>query len=325
MAPMRVIEISRPGGPEVLRLAERPTPEPQAGEVRIAVKAAGVNRPDLLQRQGAYPPPPGVTDVPGLEVAGVIDAVGAGVDASLHDTPVMALLPGGGYAEFATVDARHCLPIPDGLGFAAAAASVETAFTVWANVFEAGRLRQGERLFVHGATSGIGTMAVALGRAFGAEVYGTAGTQDKCTAAEDLGFAQCFNHRTADWAPEMVALGGVDVVLDMVGGDYVSRNISMLRPGGRHVSIAFLGGFEARFNIMDLMRRQLTLTGSTLRARSADEKARLSDALRHHVLPHLASGAVRPVIDHIFDLRDAGTAHRRLEAGEVVGKVVLSV
>ena len=322
---MHVIETTASAG---LRLAERPLPEPPAGAVRLRVRAAGVNRPDLLQRRGLYPPPEGASDVLGLEVAGEVDALGEGVTGWTLGDPVMALLPGGGYATHALCDARHLLRKPDSLSFEAAAGFPETAYTVWANVFEAGRLRAGERLFVHGATSGIGTTACAMARALGGttgtEVWGTAGTREGCEAALSHGYARCWP-REAAWDAEAHAAGGADVVLDMAGGDYVARNLSFLRAGGRHVSIAFLRGVACEVNVMDVMRRRLTLTGSTLRARPGEEKARLTDEIRRHVLPHLGRGALSPVIDRVFPLAEAEAAHDHLEAGGHVGKVILRV
>ncbi len=320
---MRAIEIKAPGGPEVLTLTQRPMPEPKPGEILIKVAAAGVNRPDMLQRMGHYPPPPGASDLPGLEVSGTVeDANGAAFETGQR---VMALLPGGGYAEYAVVDARHVLPVPDSVSLEAAAGIPETLYTVWTNVFEAGALKSGERLLVHGATSGIGTMAASLATAFGATIYGTAGSDDKCTRAEELGFTKVWNYKSADWAAEMKEAGGVDVVLDMIGGDYVIKNVSLLRSGGRHVSIAFLGGMTGCFNVMEVMRGGLTLTGSTLRARDADEKARLTEALAHHVSPKLASGEVAPVVDRTFPLAEVADAHRLMESSTHVGKIVLTL
>ena len=317
------VEAAQPGGPDVLRTVRRPKPVPGPGEVLIAVRAAGVNRPDLLQRQGLYPPPPGATDVPGLEVAGEIAALGDGADGVAVGDAVMALLPGGGYATHAVCDARHLLPKPAALSFEEAAGFPETAFTVWANAFEAGALTPGERLLVHGATSGIGTMAGRLASALGAEVFGTAGTDEKCAAAERTGYARCWNYREENWSEAARAAGGVDVVLDMVGGDYLERNVAALRDGGRHVSIAFLRGTQGTLDILAVMRRRLTLTGSTLRARSAAEKARLTGEVRRHVLPHLQAGRLTPVIDRVFPMDRASAAHAHLEAGDHVGKVIL--
>jgi putative PIG3 family NAD(P)H quinone oxidoreductase len=321
---MKAVEIHEPGGPDALRLCERPLPEPGPGEIRIKVAAAGLNGPDLLQRQGLYPPPEGASDLPGLEVAGVVDAVGDGARLE-PGARVTALIPGGGYAEYAIADARHTLTILEDMSFAAAAALPETLFTVWANVFEAGGLTAGETLFVHGATSGIGTMAIAMARAFGATVYGTAGTAEKCARAEALGAEKCFNYKDEDWSAAMQAAGGADVVLDMVGGDYVPRNLALLRPGGRHVSIAFKAGMKAEINIVQLMRNQLVLTGSMLRSRPAAEKARLRDAIEATVWPKVAAGAIVPVLDRTFPLAEAADAHRYLESGLHMGKVVLTL
>ena len=322
-ADIRVIGAEGPGEPSVLRAERRPRPDPSPGEVLIAIAAAGVNRPDILQRRGLYPPPPGASDVLGLEVAGRIAALGEGVAGWRVGDPVMALLPGGGYADHALCDARHVLPKPDAVSFEEAAGFCETAFTVWANVFEAGALRPGERLLVHGATSGIGTMAGKMASALGARAWGTAGTPEKCAAARTHGYERCWNHRTEDWSERAQADGGVDVVLDMVGGDYVARNVACLREGGRHVSIAFLRGTEGTLDILAVMRRRLILTGSTLRARPAAEKARLATEIRTHLLPHLSAGRLTPVIDRVFPLEEAAAAHAHLEAGQHVGKVIL--
>lgn len=322
---IRAVTASGPGGPEVLTVRERPLPPPGPGQVRIEVAAAGVNRPDVLQRMGLYPPPEGASDVLGLEVAGRIRALGEGADGFAVGDRVMALLPGGGYASEANADAGCVLPVPDGITDIQAAGFCETAFTVWTNVFEDGALAPGERLLVHGATSGIGTTAGRMASALGAEVFGTAGTDAKCEAAAGFGYARCWNYREADWAEAIEAEGGVDVVLDMVGGDYVQRNLRCLRTSGRHVSIAFLRGVTAEVSVVDIMRRRLTLTGSTLRARPAAEKARIAGELRARVLPLLAEGRVTPVIDSTFPLDRAADAHRRMEASEHVGKIVLTL
>ncbi|MBB4658700.1 NAD(P)H-quinone oxidoreductase [Parvularcula dongshanensis] len=316
---------ARPGGPEVLELRSVDLSPPGPHEVLITVRAAGVNRPDLLQRHGAYPPPPGAPQSLGLEVAGVIEAVGSDVSGLAVGDAVMALLSGGGYATHALCAAGTVLPKPQALSFEEAAAFPETAFTVWTNVFEAGGLRPGERLLVHGATSGIGTMAGKMARAFGAEAYGTAGSAKRARSAEALGYARCFDYRREDWTALTQADGGADVVLDMVGGDYLARNVALLRPGGRHVSIAFLGGTEGTLDIRAVMTKRLTVTGSTLRARPPEEKARLAAEVRRCVLPKLAAGEVTPVIDKVFPLAHAADAHRHLEAGGHVGKVVLTV
>ena len=327
---IRAVTARAPGGPEVLAVTERALPPPGPGQVLIDVAAAGVNRPDVLQRMGLYPPPDGAGDVLGLEVAGRVAAAGQGVAGSgvagfEVGQRVMALLPGGGYANRALADAGSVLAVPDAITDVEAAAFCETAFTVWTNAFEAGALAPGERLLVHGATSGIGTMAGKLASAMGAEAFGTAGTDGKCAAAPAFGYARCWNYREADWAAEIADAGGVDVVLDMVGGDYVARNLGCLRTGGRHVSIAFLRGAKAEVSVVDVMRRRLTLTGSTLRGRTPQEKARIADELRAHVLPLLAEGRVTPVIDGTYPLEEAGAAHARMERSEHVGKIVLTL
>lgn len=324
-APYPAIVATQPGGPDVLSLVMRPPTRPAPGEVAIEVAAAGVNRPDVLQRMGFYPPPDGASDVLGLEVAGRISALGEGVGDFAVADRVMALLPGGGYAGRANVDAGSVLRVPDTVTDIEAAGFCETAFTVWTNVFERGGLVPGERLLVHGATSGIGTMAGKMARAMGAEVYGTAGSANKCEAAAGFGYARCWNYNEDDWARDIQAAGGVDVVLDMVGGAYVQKNLACLRDDGRHASIAFLRGMMAEVSIVDVMRRRLTLTGSTLRTRPTAEKARIADALRHHVLPLLADGQLTPVIDSTFPLRGAADAHRRMESSEHIGKIVLTV
>lgn len=325
---MTVIEISEPGGPEVLVPRHRSIPRPAAGEVLIKVEAAGVNRPDCLQRQGKYPPPPGASDLPGLEVAGIIVELGDGVSGWRVGDKVCALLAGGGYAEFCAAPAPQCLPIPKGLDFVQAAAIPETFFTVWTNVFERGRLQAGESLLVHGGTSGIGTTAIQLGRAFGARVFTTAGNAEKVRACMDLGAERAIDYREQDFAQairEATGGRGVDVILDMVGGDYVPRNLDILAVEGRLVQIAFLHGPKVEVNLMPLMLKRLTLTGSTLRARSVEQKAAIARALREKVWPLLESGEVRPVIDHIFSLQEATEAHRRMESNRHIGKLVLRV
>ena len=322
---IRAVVASEPGGPEVLAVVRRDLPPPGPGEVAIDVVAAGVNRPDVLQRMGLYPPPEGAGDVLGLEVAGAVAALGAGVSGLAPGQRVMALLPGGGYASRANAPAGSVLAVPDGVTDVEAAGFCETAFTVWTNLFEDGRLAAGERVLVHGATSGIGTMAGALAGARGAEAFGTAGTEEKCAAARAHGYARCWNYREADWASEVQDAGGVDVVLDMVGGDYVGRNLACLRPGGRHVSIAFLRGAKAEVDVTRIMRGRLTLTGSTLRARPAEEKARIAGQLREYVLSLLAGSQVTPVIDAAYPLEAVADAHRRMEASAHVGKIVLTL
>ncbi len=307
-----------------LTLVEAPRPEPGPGQIRIAVKAAGVNRPDILQRRGLYPPPPGAPTTLGLEVAGVVDAVGDGAPRWAVGDRVCALLGGGGYAEAAVVDARHALPIPGALDFVQAAALPETVFTVWANVFEAGRLRPGETLLVHGATSGIGVTAIGMAKAHGARVIATSRGAAKAEAARRMGADLSLDAGTVDWAAEVQAAGGADVILDMVGGAYVQKNIDVLRDEGRLVQIAFQAGSTVEVNLIRLMLKRLTLTGSTLRARPADEKARLAAAVEATAWPWLAAGRA-PAIDRTFPLAEAGAAHAWLEGGEHVGKVVLVV
>lgn len=296
---------------------------PSPGEVLIDVVAAGVNRPDLLQRAGLYPPPPGASEALGLEVSGRIAAVGAGVTRLTVGDEVMALVPGGGYSQQVLADEGAVMAKPSVFSFAEAAAFPETAFTVFANVIEHGALKTGERLFVHGATSGIGTMAISMAKALGHEVYGTAGTAAKAAEAAKLGYDKVWNYREDDWSAEMLALGGCDVVLDMVGGDYVPRNLAMLREGGRHVSIAFLGGIQASISILDLMQRRLSLTGSTLRARSLAEKARLRAALEQRFMPLVEIGKIKPLVTLEVPWARTDDAHQAMQSGELLGKAVL--
>ena len=313
-------------GPEAegLHLVEAERPEPGPGQIRIAVRAAGVNRPDILQRRGLYPPPPGAPLTLGLEAAGEVEAVGADVERWSAGDRVTALLGGGGYAEACVVDARHALPIPEGLSFEAAAALPETVFTVWANVFEAGRLRPGETLLVHGATSGIGVTAIAMAKAHGARVIATGRGAPKAEAARRLGADLSLVSTAQDFEAVVREAGGADVVLDMVGGDYVQRNLDCLNEDGRLVQIAFQAGSQVSVNLIRLMLKRLTLTGSTLRARPADEKARLARAVEAQVWPWVADGRVRPVIDRVLPLAEAAAAHAHLEANTHVGKVVLA-
>ena len=323
---MRVIEIENGAGPaEALKIAERPDPAPGAGQVTIRVRAAGVNRPDLLQRTGGYPPPPGASDVMGLEVAGEIAAVGANVTRWRVGDRVCALLGGGGYAETALVDARHVLPIPDGLDYVQAAALPETVFTVFANVFEAGGLKAGQTLLIHGATSGIGVTAIQMAKAAGARVIATSRGAEKAAAARALGADVSLDAKTDDLAAEIAKAGGADVVLDMVGRDYAELNLNALKAGGRWVVIASLTGSRAEIDLMRIMLKRLVLTGSTLRSRSADEKARLAAAVEATAWPWVASGAVRPPVQATFPLERAADAHRALETGDHVGKIVLIV
>lgn len=311
------------GEASALRPVSAPTPRPGAGEVLIRVAAAGVNRPDLLQRRGLYPPPPGAPETLGLEVAGEVAALGEGVARWRVGDRVAALLGGGGYAEYAVVDARHALPVPDELGWAEAAALPETVFTVFANVWEAGALQPGETLLVHGATSGIGVTAIQMAKAYGARVIATARGTRKAQAALDLGADVGVDALTEDFAAVAEREGGADVVLDMVGGDYVPKSLQALRPRGRHVSIAFQAGAVAQVNLQQLMQKRLVVTGSTLRPRSADEKARLAAEVERVAWPWVADGRLRPPIDRTFPLEEAAAAHAHLEAGSHVGKVVL--
>lgn len=323
---MRVIEIEGGKGPaEALRLAERPQPEPAPGEIRIRVCAAGVNRPDIVQRLGHYPAPPGASDILGLEVAGEVEALGEGVTRWKLGDRVCALLGGGGYADYAVVDARHALPVPDGLDFVQAAALPETVFTVFTNVFEGGGLKAGETLLIHGATSGIGVMAIQMAKAAGARVIATSRGAAKAEAALALGADVSLDATTADLLAEIKAAGGADVVLDMVGAAYAELNLNALKPGGRWVVIATLTGALAQIDLMRVMLKRIVLTGSTLRSRPADEKARLAAAVEQTVWPWVASGKVRAKVEATFPLDQAAAAHQRLETGDHVGKIVLTV
>ena len=325
---MIAIEISRPGDPDVLVPVERPRPVPAAGEVLIKVAAAGVNRPDVFQRRGRYPPPPGASDIPGLEVAGVVEEVGGDVHDIRVGDAVCALVAGGGYAEYCAAPAPQCLPVPRGLDYTAAAAIPETFFTVWTNVFERGRLQANESILVHGGSSGIGTTAIQLARAHGARVFATAGSADKCAACERLGAERAINYREVDFAPvvrQLTGDRGVDVVLDMVGGDYFERNIDVLALDGRLVEIATLQGVKAELNIQTIMQRRLTITGSTLRARPVADKGAIARALRVRVWPLVESGAVKPIVHATFPLRQAAEAHRVMESSAHIGKLVLTI
>jgi NADPH2:quinone reductase len=323
---MIAIEIREPGGPEVLVPVDRPMPLPAAGEVLIKVAAAGVNRPDVFQRLGRYPPPPGVTDIPGLEVSGTITEVASGAGSFRIGDAVCALVAGGGYAEYCVAPAPQCLPAPRGLELVDTAAIPETFLTVWTNVFERGRLQAGESILIHGGSSGIGTTAIQLARAFGARVFATAGSADKCAACERLGAERCINYRDADFVAavrEQTAGRGVDVVLDMVGGPYFPRNVEVLATEGRLVEIATLQGAKAELNIQTIMQRRLTITGSTLRARPIADKGAIAEAVHRHVWPLLESGAVKPILYATFPLRDASEAHRVMESSAHIGKLVL--
>ena len=324
---MLAIDIEAPGGPEALVPVRRPVPEPGNDEVLIRVAAAGVNRPDVLQRRGLYPPPPGAPAIPGLEIAGTIVDMGPGVAREIHSTHVCALVAGGGYAEYALAHADLCLPVPPSLTLVEAAAMPETLLTVWHNLFQRGYVRDGETVLVHGGTSGIGTMAIALCNAFGVRIIVTCGSDEKCRRAEALGADAAINYRGADFVEEVKRLTGgrgVEVVLDMVGGDYLPRNLDCLAVEGRHVSIAVQRGATAELNIARLMMRRLTLSGSTLRARSTEFKGMLIGDIARNVWPLVAQGEIRPVIDTILPLAEAAEAHRRMEAGEHVGKIVLT-
>jgi NADPH2:quinone reductase len=325
---MRCVEISTPGGPEVLVPVERPDPVPRNGELLIAVAAAGVNRPDVLQRRGQYPPPRGASDIPGLEVAGSIAAIGDGVTGWHIGDRVCALVSGGGYATLCVAPAPQCLPIPAPLDFIAAAAIPETFFTVWTNVFDRGRLKSGETALFHGGTSGIGTTAIQLAAARGARVFATAGSDEKCRACEALGAERGINYRTEDFVAvvkELTGGRGVDLILDIVGADYVARNISALAIDGRLVQIGLLGGKStATIDLGEVLRRRLMVTGSTLRARTVEEKGAIADALRREVWPQLDAGRVKPVIHRTFRLEDAAAAHRLMESSEHIGKIVLT-
>lgn len=323
---MTAIDPEVPGGPDVLVPVERPVPQPGAGEVLIRVAAAGVNRPDVVQRLGAYPPPPGVTTIPGLEVAGEVIAMGVGVPAEMMGQRVCALIAGGGYAEYAVAPAGQCLAVPAALTTIEAAAMPETLFTVWTNLFERGYAVEGETVLVHGGTSGIGTMAISLCRLFGLKVIVTAGSDEKVAACLAHGADHAINYKTEEFVARVkdVTEGrGVNVVLDMVGGDYVARNIRCMADDGRHVSIAAQGGMQATVPVFEIMRRRLTLTGSTLRARDTAFKGLVADELARNVWPHVETGKLKPVIDRTFALVDAADAHRHMESGAHMGKIVL--
>jgi putative PIG3 family NAD(P)H quinone oxidoreductase len=322
---MAAVAIDRPGPPEVLTLVERPVPEPTAGEVLIRVAAAGVNRPDCLQRAGGYPPPPGASDLPGLEVAGTVVATAPDVAWPGVGDRVCALLAGGGYAAYCVAPAVQCLPVPEGLDFVAAAALPETVFTVWHNVFERGLLRPGETLLVHGGASGIGTTAIQMARALGARVFATAGSDDKCRLAESLGAERGINYRSESFAALLKPPAGADVVLDMIGGPYLADNVRVLNEDGRLVLIAALGGNRAELSLGAVFMKRLIVTGSTLRSRPIAEKGRIAAAVRHHVWPLVATGKLQPVIQKVLPLAQAADAHRLLEANAARGKVVLVI
>nr|WP_319248273.1 NAD(P)H-quinone oxidoreductase [uncultured Celeribacter sp.] len=322
---MTAIEITTHGGPEVLASCTRPVPAPKADEIVLKVAFAGVNRPDALQRAGLYDPPPEASDLPGLEASGEVVAVGAAVDDLKVGDQVCALLPGGGYAEYVATPAAHALPVPKGLSLKEAACLPETFFTVWSNVFMRGGLQTGERFLVHGGSSGIGTTAIQLARAFGATVFATAGSTEKCKACEGLGAARAINYREEDFVEILRGAGGANLILDMVGGDYIPRNIKALAMEGRLVNIAFLQGSKAEVNFAQVMLRRLTLTGSTLRPQSDAAKARIAEALLNKVWPLIEAGQVGPVMDSSFALDEAAKAHAYLESNAHIGKIVLQV
>ncbi|WP_444455690.1 NAD(P)H-quinone oxidoreductase [Rhodobacter capsulatus] len=319
---MRCIEITAPGGPEVLKLASRAVPVPGPGEILIEIAYAGVNRPDALQRAGAYKAPPGASDLPGLEASGRIAALGPGVSGWSVGDPVCALLPGGGYAEYATCPAAHTLPIPIGISLRDAACLPETCFTVWSNVVMRGGLSAGERFLIHGGSSGIGTTAIQIARALGARVWATAGSAEKCSACEALG-ATAINYREADFAEVLRAEGGANLILDMVGGSYIARNLKALADEGRMVFIAFLESPKAEINFAQVMLRRLTITGSTLRPQSDTAKAEIARQLRAQVWPMIEAGKLKVVQDSVFPLEEAASAHARMESSAHIGKIVL--
>jgi NADPH:quinone reductase len=323
---MIAIDPANAGGPEVLQPVERAVPTPSSGEVLIKVAAAGVNRPDILQRRGMYAPPPGSSSVPGLEVAGEVVAFGDGVDPSLLGQKMCALVAGGGYADYCTAPVGQCLPVPASLSMIEAAAMPETLFTVWTNLFERAYAVEGDTVLIHGGTSGIGTMAISLGKLFGLNVIVTCGSDEKCAAATTLGADHAINYATQDFVAEVTRITGgqgVNAVLDMVGGDYVPRNLQCLAEDGRHVTIAVQRGITCELNVAMVMMKRLTLSGSTLRPRSVAFKSLVADELHRTVWPHVESGALKPVIDCTFPLAEASAAHARMEAGDHVGKIVL--
>ena len=322
---MRVIEITKAGDPSVLKPSTRSVPDPKYGDVLIKIAFAGVNRPDALQRAGLYNPPPTASDLPGLEASGTIVRVGEGVSNLKEGDAVCALLPGGGYAEYATTPAAHCLPVPKGVSLKEAACLPETYFTVWSNVFQRGGLQAGERFLVHGGSSGIGTTAIQLASVFGARVFATAGSQAKCDACSALGAEVALNYKDQDFVEVMRQEGGANLILDMVGGSYIERNIKALADDGRLVQIAFLQGPKAEINFAQMMTRRLTLTGSTLRPQSDLAKARIADSLKETVWPLLDAGRIHPVMDSTFALEDADQAHMRMESSTHIGKIVLEI
>ena len=322
---MRAIEIKEPGGPDVLRPVVMSIPKPNRNEVLIKIAFAGVNRPDVLQRAGSYMPPPGASDLPGLEASGTIFAIGQNVTNWAIGDEVCALLPGGGYAEYAVTQASHCLPVPKGMGLEQAAALPETFFTVWSNVFQRGKLKPHEKFLVHGGSSGIGTTAIQLANVFGSEVYATAGTEAKCLVCEELGAKRAINYKKEDFLDVMKSLGGVNLILDMVGGVYIEKNIKALVDDGRLVQIAFLQGAKAELNFAQIMTRRLTITGSTLRPQSDLSKAQIASELFRNVWPLLSNGRLKPVINSVFELEDVTSAHLLMESSQHIGKILLKV
>ncbi|WP_439816677.1 NAD(P)H-quinone oxidoreductase [Zavarzinia sp. CC-PAN008] len=324
---MAAIAVRQPGGPEMIELVRLPVPQPDAGQVLIRVRAAGLNRGDMVQRQGHYPPPPGAPQTMGLEVAGEVAALGPGVTGWAIGDPVCALVAGGGYAEYCLAYAGHVLAVPPGLDMVAAAAAPETIMTVWTNVFDACALQPGETLLVHGGASGIGTMAIHMARALGSPVYVTAGSPGKCAACLEVGATAAIDHRAQDFVAELMRLTGgrgVDVILDMVGGDYIQRNMAAAAHRGRIVSIAFLEGVSTSVNFLPMMLKRLTLTGSTLRGRAVAEKTAITDTVRARIWPLVAAGTIRPIVDRTYPLAEAAAAHAYMEAGQHVGKIVLT-
>ena len=325
MAPMTVIEITGAGGPEVLQVKQRSIPIPRQGEVLIKLAYAGINRPDVLQRSGSYNPPKGASDLPGLEGAGIISAIGSGVFEWKVGDEVCALLPGGGYAEYAVTPSLHCLPVPIGLSLKEAACLPETFFTVYSNIFQRGGLKVGEKFLVHGGSSGIGTTAIQMAHLFGARVFATAGSERKCQVCKDLGAERVINYHNEIFEDVLQVYGGVDVILDMVGGTYIQRNLKSLADDGRLVQIAFLESAKADLNLIQMMTRRLSITGSTLRPQNDLVKQRIAEGLQKHIWPHLASGRIAPIMDSEFPLAEAARAHTRMETSEHIGKIVLKI
>ena len=325
MTSMKVIEIVEPGGPSVLKSSIRNIPKPKRNEVLIKISYAGINRPDVLQRSGSYLPPPGASDLPGLEASGIVFAIGKNVTNWEVGDEVCALLPGGGYAEYAVTQASHCLPVPTGMSLKQAAALPETLFTVWSNVFQRGGLKPNEKFLVHGGSSGIGTMAIQLANLFGSEVYATAGSDAKCSACEELGAIRAINYNKEDFLEVIKSIGGVHLILDMVGGAYIEKNIKALVDDGRLVQIAFLKGAKVELNFAQIMTRRLTVTGSTLRPQSDLSKSQIASELLEKIWPLLSTGRINPVINSVFDLNDVSSAHLLMESSKHIGKIVLKV